>query len=125
MVCIVINPKKEQKPKIRLQSLEKSKSTQLDKFTCHGCASRWAEWWAKEPKIHTFDSSIKLKKHLKKIHTDIDFPEAIYCPQNGCTYMAIADGNAERTNGVLREDLRQGLRYFFHKMYIKKLNIDI
>ena len=106
----VFKPKKEQKPKIRLQSLEKSKSTQLDKFTCHGCASRWAEWWAKEPKIHTFDSSIKLKKHLRKIHTDIDFPEAIYCPQNGCTYMAIhGHGNDEKTNEELREDLRQGL----------------
>ena len=103
-VCIAFKPKKEQKPKIRLQSIENPKSIELDKFTCHSCASRWAEWWRKEPKIQTFDSCSKLKKHMMKTHFQEDFPEAIYCPQNGCTYMAI-----EMSNNELKEDIRQGL----------------
>ena len=85
--------------------MKKPKSTHPKSFVCHSCASRWAEWWRKEPEIHTFESSAKLKKHIMK-HFQEDFPEAIPCPHNGCTWMAI-----EKPRDELREDLRKSLQF--------------
>ena len=92
--------------------MEKSKTTHPKNYTCHSCASQWAEWWRKEPEIHTFDSSSKLKKHFNekhfKTHIQADFPEAIPCPHKGCTWVAIENPREE-----LRSMLREGLQRLY------------